>query len=142
MILLDTNVVSEPLKPRPSPAVLGWLNAQDPMDLHISTITVAEMFAGVEIMPKGSRRAGMQRLVQREVLPLFEGRVLSFDEEAAREFAKIFAASKSKGRPIKFDDGAIAAIAKAHRMTVATRNTKHFESTGVPIVDPWLWSAR
>lgn len=142
MILLDTNVLSEPLKPRPSAAVLGWLNAQDPMDLHVSTVTVAEVFAGVEVMQKGSRRTGLHRLIERDLLPLFEGRVLSLDEDAAREFAKIFALSKTKGRPVKFDDGAIAAIAKAHRMKVATRNVKHFEPTGVAFVNPWEWTPR
>ncbi|WP_377154823.1 type II toxin-antitoxin system VapC family toxin [Roseateles sp. UC29_93] len=141
MILLDTNVVSEPLKPRPSAAVLGWLNAQDPWDLHISTITVAELFAGVEVLPKGNRRSGLQRLIERELLPLFEGRILPFDESAAREFGKIVGLGKAKGRPVKFDDGAIAAIAKANRMTVSTRNIKHFETTGVHVVDPWLWTS-
>ena len=111
MILLDTNVLSEPLKPQPSAAVLGWLNAQDPMDLHVSTVTVAEVFAGVEVMQKGSRRTGLHRLIERDLLPLFEGRVLSFDEDAAREFAKIFALSKTKGRPVKFDDGDLEALA-------------------------------
>ncbi len=73
MILLDTNVVSEPLKPRPSAAVLGWLNAQDPWDLHISTITVAELFAGVEVLPKGNRRSGLQRLIERETASALRG---------------------------------------------------------------------
>lgn len=140
MILLDTNIVSEGFKGQPSAAALGWLNAQDPMDLYISVVTVAEMFTGIETMPKGFRQTAFRRFTERDLMPLFEGRVLPFDEAAARELARIAAISQAKGRKVKFDDGAIAAIAQVHGMTVATRNVRHFEPTGVPFVNPWLWT--
>ena len=137
MIILDTNVVSEPLRPRPEPGVLQWLDAQEPQTLHLTSITLAELLAGVEAMPAGRRRNQLERAFERQVLPLFAGRILSFDERAACSFAKVFATARFAGNSIGFADAAIAAIGIAHGFLVATRNGRDFHGTGVGLIDPW-----
>lgn len=137
MIILDTNVVSEPLKPEPHQAVLDWLNAQEPATLYITMINLAELLAGVE----GSRRAVAARLWGRRcpVLGLFERRVLDFDAKAAEAFAPSYAGAQAQGNPIGFADCAIAAIARTKGFTVATRNLRDFRGSGVKVMDPWTF---
>ena len=89
MIILDTNVVSEPLKPKPDAAVLNWLDAQDPQTLYITTINLAELLAGIELMPAGRRRTALKSALDSQIMPLFDGRVLQFDAKAAAAFAQI-----------------------------------------------------
>lgn len=137
MIILDTNVVSEPLKPVPDAAVLSWLNAQEPETLFLTTISLAELLAGVEALPAGQRRTALGQSLLGRMLPLFEGRILAFDARAAQAFAQVNARAKSAGNPIGFADGAIAAIASAHGFKVATRNVRDFLGTGVDILNPW-----
>ncbi len=137
MMILDTNVVSEPLKPAPNPAVLDWLNAQEPQTLFLTAINVAELLAGVEAMPAGKRRAPLVQALKTQVLALFEGRILSFDTKAAEVFAKLNTDAQRQGNPLGFADCAIASIARAHGFGVATRNVKDFKGTGIEIVDPW-----
>jgi predicted nucleic acid-binding protein len=137
VILLDTNVVSEPLKPRPDAAVLGWLDAQAPQTLWISSIVQAELLAGVAALPAGRRRTALAQAVDREVLPLFEGRLLPFDAAAARAFAAVQAGAAAAGNPISFADAAMAAIAAAHGFALATRNLRDFKGTGVALINPW-----
>ena len=137
MIILDTNVVSEPLKPLPDPAVLDWLNVQDPETLFLTTISLAELLAGIEIMPAGQRRTALGQSLMARMLPLFEGRVLTFDARAAQAFALINGKAQSSGNQISFADGAIAAIAVANHFKVATRNVRDFKGTGVDILNPW-----
>jgi predicted nucleic acid-binding protein len=138
MILLDTNVLSEPLKPAPSQAVLDWLDAQEPETLYLSTVSLAELLAGVQALPASKRRTALRQAVAKQVLPLFSGRVLSFDERAAEAFAQVHAAARRAGNPISFPDCAIAAIAAANGYMVGTRNGRDFKGTGVTIVDPWV----
>lgn len=137
MIILDTNVVSEPLKPEPHPAVLDWLNAQAPETLFITSINLAELLAGVEVLPPGKRRDALGRALSQEVSALFDRRVLGFDAKAAECFAKTFAGAQAHGNPIGFADCAIAAIAKANGFAIATRNVRDFKGTGVELMDPW-----
>lgn len=137
MILLDTNVVSEPLKPRPDPAVLAWLDAQAPQTLWLGSIVLAELLAGVAALPAGRRRTALAEAVERQVLPLFEGRVLPFDAAAARAFAAVQAGATAAGNPISFADAAMAAIAAAQGFALATRNVRDFKGTGVSLIDPW-----
>lgn len=137
MIILDTNVVSEPLKPEPSAAVLAWLDAQPVGSLFLTAVSWAELLAGVAALPQGRRRTELHRALTQQVRPLFEDRVLDFDTAAAEAFATIHAAAKVAGNPIAFADGAIAAIAAARGFTIATRNVRDFYGTGVRMVNPW-----
>lgn len=137
MMILDTHVVSEPLKPAPSPAVLDWLNAQEPQTLFLTAINVAELLAGVEAMPAGKRRDALAQALNTQVLALFEGRILSFDSKAAAVFAKLHADAQRQGNAMGFADCAIASIARAHGFGLATRNVKDFKGMSVEIVDPW-----
>lgn len=137
MIILDTNVVSEPLKPAPDAAVLAWLDAQSPATLCLTSITLAELLAGVAALPAGRRRNKLAQALSEQVLPLFEARVLAFDAQAAHAFGRVQAGAKAAGNAIGFADAAIAAIAAAHGFALATRNVRDFNGTGVQIIDPW-----
>jgi toxin FitB len=137
MIILDTNVVSEPLKLKPEAAVIHWLNAQEPQTLYLTTINLAELLSGVDIMPAGRKRAALKAALEDNILPLFEGRIVQFDNKAAQAFAKINAKVQSAGGTISFADCAIAAIAQANGFALATRNVRDFNKTGVEIVNPW-----
>jgi predicted nucleic acid-binding protein len=137
VIILDTNVLSEVLVPVPSPAVLRWLAAQEPSSVFTTTITQAELLYGVEVLPPGKRRTRLLVGVEKILNDEFEGRILPFDEEAARRFSKIVAARDGMGRPISQFDAMIAAIASSRRLAVATRNTNDFNHCGIRIIDPW-----
>ena len=137
MIILDTNVVTEPLKPAPEPAVLDWLNAQEPQTLYLTTVNLAELLAGVETLPAGRRLIELGDALAGQMMPLFEGRILAFDRQAAQAFARIIASAQAAGNPISFADGAIAAIASVHGFMLATRNARDFKGTGVEIFNPW-----
>ncbi|MBB3193542.1 type II toxin-antitoxin system VapC family toxin [Roseateles terrae] len=136
MIILDTNVVSEPLRAQPNTEVLTWLDAQHPQSLFLTSISVAELLAGVQLLPRGRRRNELQRAVD-DVIALFEGQVLDFDLDAANAFASIHASTTAAGRKMNFADAAIAAIAAARGMSVATRNVKDFDRAGVELINPW-----
>lgn len=133
MILLDTNVVSEPLRPLPSQAVVAWINAQPLETLFLSAITVAELRAGLSLLPAGKRRSALQDALERRVLPLFAGRVLAFDMGCTPACAELLARGRSKGASIAMADACIAAT---HRLMVATRDTAPFEASGVEFIDP------
>ena len=136
MIVLDTNVVSEAMRPTPNPNVVSWLNAQAAETLYLSSITLAELLFGVGALPAGARKERLAQGVDR-LLALFSGRVLPFDQDAARRYADLAVTARSVGRPLPTADGYIAAIAAAHGFTVATRNVQHFSDTGVGVIDPW-----
>ena len=137
MILLDTNVLSEALKPLPSPIVLRWLAAQEPSSVFTTSVTQAEVLYGIETLPPGKRRTRLLAAVEKMFAEEFEGRILPFDEDATRAFAGIVAAREAAGRPISQLDAMIAAIARSHRATVATRNTADFQHCGVDLINPW-----
>lgn len=137
MIILDTNVVSEPLKPAPDAKVLNWLDRQAPETLYLTTVSVAELLAGVETMPVGKRRAELKQALIDQMLPLFAGRILAFDNPAAEAFARVHASAQAAGHPISFANCAIAAIAAARGFIVATRNVRDFKGSTVGLIDPW-----
>ena len=137
MILLDTNVVSEPLRPSPDTRVIGWIDAQALETLFLSAITVAELRAGVALLPAGKRRAGLQKSLERRVLPLFAGRVLSFDLGCTQAYAELLAKTRASGLAIAGADAYIAAIAAANGLAVASRNTGPFEAAGAAVINPW-----
>ena len=137
MIILDTNVVSEPLKPAPSQVVLDWLDRQAPETLYLTAVSLAELLAGIEALPSGRRRLELEQAVTRQIMPLFEGRVLSFDTKAAEAFGKVRAGAQAVGNTIGFADGAIAAIATSQGFALATRNVRDFRGAGVGLINPW-----
>ena len=137
MIILDTNVVSEPLKPQPNPAVMAWLDAQEPQTLYLSTISLAELLAGVELLPAGRRRDGLAQALATQITALFAGRILPLDTLAAQAFATTQALARAQGNAIGFADCAIAAIARSNGFAIATRNVRDFQGTGVTLIDPW-----
>jgi predicted nucleic acid-binding protein len=137
MIVLDTNVISEPLKPRADPAVLRWLDAQDPETLYLTATNLAEILIGIALLPAGKRKRGMEVAMQSLLAKLFAGRFLSFDREAAIAFALLGSRAAAKGYSISVADCQIAAIAAVHGFAVATRDTAPFLAAGVPVINPW-----
>lgn len=137
MILLDTNVMSEPLRRAPDARVIAWIDAQPLETLYLSAITVAELRAGVALLPAGKRRTGLLDNLEKQVLPLFAGRVLPFDVACTQAYAVLMAKARAAGLAIATADGYIAAIAAANRFAVATRDTGPFEAAGVAVINPW-----
>ena len=137
MILLDTNVMSEPLRHAPEPRVIEWIDAQAMETLFLSAITVAELRAGVALLPAGKRRAGLRENLEKRVLPLFAGRVLPFDLSCTPAYAALTAKTRAAGLAVSAADGYIAAIAAAHGFAIATRDTGPFAAAGVAVINPW-----
>ena len=137
MIVLDTNVVSEVMKPKPDPAVISWLDAQETTDVFVCAVTVAEISFGLEILPEGRRRDDLRRRFEGFVTGGFADRVLPLDQAAARLYGTIMAHRKTLGRPMALCDGQIAASARLHGMTLATRNVRDFVHCGLEVVDPF-----
>jgi len=137
MTVLDTNVLSELVRPLPSPEVVRWMAAQPNSSLFATSVTQAEMLYGIELMPKGKRRAALQAEVEGMFAEDFQNRILPFDADAAREYPGIAAARRAMGRPITPFDAQIAAIALSHGAKLATRNTADFEHCGVALINPW-----
>jgi hypothetical protein len=137
VIVLDTNVLSEAVKPLPSTIVLHWLAAQEPSSVFTTAITQAEVLYGVATLPAGRRRMRLLAAVERMFAEEFEDRILPFDEDAARAFAGFVATREAAGRPISQFDGMIAAIARSHRAAVATRNITDFQDCGIDLINPW-----
>ena len=137
MILVDTNVISEPLRKTPDPVVIEWIDAQPLETLYLSAITVAELRFGVASLPTGKRRDRLHESMENRVLPLFTGRVLAFDLPASQAYAELMSRARAAGLAIGAADGYIAATAAANRMAVATRDAAAFEAAGIPVIDPW-----
>ena len=137
MIVIDTNVASEPLRPQPDERVTSWLAARRREDLFITTVTVAEMLAGTAVVPNGRRKTGMADGFERLLRDLFQDRILAFDEPSARSYAKIFARMRASGRGITLFDCQIAAIAMLHGASIATRDVRPFIDAGVEVINPW-----
>jgi hypothetical protein len=136
MIVLDTNVFSEAMKPDPDDRVRAWLDAQSAETLYLSAVSVAELSFGVSALPAGKRKAALSSLLE-GVLSLFEARILAFDTEAARRYGDLAAKARGSGRGFPTPDGYIAAIAAANGFVVATRDGSAFEAAGLKIIDPW-----
>jgi toxin FitB len=137
VILLDTNAISELMKPKPEPKVFAWVAAQSPQTLFTTAINQAEILAGIALLPKGKRRDQLTEAAAVMFDQIFASRIVAFDSSAAEHFAIIAAARRKSGRPIAQLDAQIAAIASAHRASIATRNVADFADCGIPVIDPW-----
>lgn len=137
MIVLDTNVLSEVMKPAPARSVMRWLGSQPSSRVFTTAITQAEILYGLALMPKGKRRSDLEWAIAAMFTEDFGGRVLPFDSDAAQVFSQIASARKKMGRPITHADAQVAAIARSRGAALATRNVSDFESCGVTVMNPW-----
>ena len=137
MIVLDTYVLSELMRPAPSPQILAWLDAQTPDTLWLTSVSVAELLFGIARLPEGARKQAFAQAALGMLEEDFPNRVLGFDLEAASIFADLAAASERAGRPMGLADGQIAAIRLAHNASLATRNVRDFDQLGLQLVNPW-----
>ncbi|WP_312418170.1 type II toxin-antitoxin system VapC family toxin [Shinella sp.] len=137
MILLDTNLISEPWKPVPDQAVIAWLDAQAIETLFLSAITIAELRFGIAAMPLGKRQTVLRDRLEGEVLPHFSERILSFDLAASQSYSELMALARISGKAIGTADGHIAATAAANGLAIATRDTRPFEAAGLKVINPW-----
>jgi len=138
VIILDTNVLSEPLRPAPAASVVEWLDAQAPETLYLTTITLAEMRFGIAALPGGKRKTALAERLEDAVVPFFTDRILSFDEPSSREYADLRAQARAQGLSLGDFDSLIAGIARAHHFEVATRDTAPFEAAGVrAVINPF-----
>ena len=137
MIVLDTNVISELMRPEPHPAVLAWVAAQPRATLYTTSINRAEVLYGVAALPPGRRRAAFEAVVAAIFAEELAGRVLPFDGAAAEHYARIVTARRAAGAPIEGFDGLIAATAAAAGFDVATRDVGGFKGCGIAVINPW-----
>ena len=137
MIVLDTNIISELLRPAPNKQVEAWLSAQDGENVYFTTVGEAELRYGLALLPAGKRRNALSKAVEEILDEDFQDRILAFDRAAARAYAVIAAARRAAGRPISQFDCQIAAITRANEAVLATRNTADFEGCGIRLIDPW-----
>jgi toxin FitB len=136
MIILDTNVVSELMRPAPAPVVRDWLLARDPRELYTTAVTTAEIRYGLERLP-GGRRQDLLRAVATEIFAAFDEQILPFDRLAAAEYALIVVGRDRLGEPVEAFDAQIAAICRTQGAALATRNLKDFRMTGIDLISPW-----
>jgi predicted nucleic acid-binding protein len=139
MIVLDTNVVSEAIKPSPDPAVRAWLNQQTAHTLYLCSVSQAELLFGVDVLPDGKRKNRLLHALD-DLFALYEGRILPFDTSAARRYAELAVKARAAGKGFPTPDGYIAAIAASRAFQVATRDTAPFEAAGVTVINPWKQS--
>ena len=137
MMLLDTNIISELMKPTPNHQVIHWINQQNTKQLFVSSITLAEISLGIAILPNGARKESLVTNFQRFINVGFDNRILSFDASCSEFFAQIMLKRKQMGRPTSFQDGLIAAIAVRHRLSIVTRNVKDFDGVNLSIINPF-----
>jgi predicted nucleic acid-binding protein len=137
VIILDTNVVSEPMKLDGDRGVQAWLDEQIADSLYLTSISLSELLLGVELLPDGKRKEGLAAALNELLVTLFGPRILPFDQRAATMYAARICRARASGRTISMADGQIAAIAAVHGFTVATRDTTPFIAAGVPVMNPW-----
>jgi len=137
VILLDTNVVSEPMRPKPEPNVLAWLDAQAAESLYFSTVSLAELLLGIGSLPAGKRRKALAARLDEQIIALFGERIVPFDLGAAQTYAKIVTRARRQGHPIAVADAQIAAIAVSREFSVATRDEAPFQAAGITVINPW-----
>jgi toxin FitB len=135
--LLDTNVLSEPMKERPNSGVLAWLSQANEDEVFVSVVTITELRYGVERLATGKRRERLDSWLRRDLIARFDGRILPVDLRIADACGGLMARSESMGRPLEARDAFIAATAEVHGLTLVTRNTSDFETTLKAIVSPW-----
>ncbi len=137
MIVLDTNVLSELTRQVPDTTVLTWLDSLPAAEVATTAVTAAELLYGVARLPSGRRKTELSEAIHALINDDFHGRIEPFDALAADQYAPVVTAREQRGRPIAGADAQIAAICRARNATLATRNTKDFEDTGIELVDPW-----
>lgn len=137
MIILDTNVVSEPMKLNGNPVVRDWLDRQVAETLYLTTTSLSELLVGIEILPHGKRKVGLAAALNELLVRLFGTRILSFDRQAAIIYAPLIGRARAAGCFVSVADGQIGAIAEAHGFVVATRDTAAFHALGVSVINPW-----
>jgi toxin FitB len=137
MIILDTNVLSELMRPKPAPNVHAWTAKQFRTELFTTSISEAEIFYGIELLSPGRRRDELMRAAEAVFTNEFAGRVIGFESDAARDLSKILARRRALGRPIGYADAQIAAITRVRKAVLATRNIADFQDSGVEVVNPW-----
>jgi len=137
MIILDTNVLSELMRPTPSARLVAWVAKQSATELFTTSITEGEIFYGIELLTKGKRRQGLLAAAEAVFAEDLAGRIFGFESEAARVFSKIAAHRRALGRPISHADAQIAAISQVRGAKLATRNVADFQDCGLEVVDPW-----
>ena len=137
MILLDTNVISEPMRREPEARVLAWLDRQPSETLFLSAITVAEIRKGIALLPAGKRQTLLAERLDKLLLPMFHGRILPFDIHTTPAYASVIARAAAAGCTIAAADGFIAAIALQHHFSVATRDTRPFQAAELDVINPW-----
>ena len=136
MIIVDTNLVSEAMKPKPNPAVLAWLNDQIAETLYLTSVTLAELLFGIAALPTGKRKNMLTQALD-GLLELFKDRVLPFDADAARHYAELAVTAKGRGQGFPTPDSYIAAIAVSRCFIVASRDTAPYEAANVSVINPW-----
>lgn len=136
--LLDTNVLSELIKPRPEPAVHAWISGLNDRQAFLSCVSIAELRRGIEVMDSGKARDRLESWVARDLVPRFRDRVLPLDLAAADAWGRLMARSKAVGANLGILDGFLAATAVTRGLTLVTRNTRHFEWSDVPLLNPWM----
>jgi predicted nucleic acid-binding protein len=137
VIILDTNVLAELMRPKPSPRVVAWVANQPATELFTTSITEAEIFYGIELLTKGKRRDGLLAAAEAMFAEDLAGSVFGFESNAARVFSRIAAYRRALGRPISHADAQIAAISQVRGAKLATRNVADFQDCGLDVVDPW-----
>lgn len=137
MIVLDTNVISELMRAEPDAGMLSWFERQAPAGLFTTSLTQAEIFYGLALLPEGRRREGLIAAARPMFDADFAGRVLPFDTEAALAFPEIAAGRRLSGQPISQIDAQIAAIVRSRGARLATRNVRDFADCGITVIDPW-----
>jgi toxin FitB len=137
MIVLDTNVLSEALRPSPESSVLKWLAKQQRTSVFTTTVTQGEILYGIRLLAEGKRRRGLWDAAKRIFAEDFSGQVLCFDSDAADMYAEVAASRRLAGKPISQFDAMIAAMARSRGASLATRNVKDFEDCGIDLIDPW-----
>ena len=137
MIILATSIVAELMRPTPEPRVLLWFSSQTAEDLHITTVTMAEILYGIELISTSRRREAVRAAAERMFETVFGDRILIFQDRAAHTFSQIASSRRRQGKPMSEFDAQIAAITRVHGATLATRNPYVFEGCGVRLVNPW-----
>jgi predicted nucleic acid-binding protein len=137
MIIVDTNVLSEVMRPTPLARVVRWMAACPASSLFTTTIALGEVLFGLQLVPAGKRRTALEKAIRTMFEEEFAGRIVAFDIDAARAFADISAGCRRLGRPIGELDAQIAGIARSQGAAVATRNVRDFADCGVELIDPW-----
>jgi toxin FitB len=135
--LLDTNCISELIRPKPEPRVVDWMRAVDESLLYLSVLTLGEIRTGAAILPQSKRRTHLESWLELDVRVRFSGRILAIDDVVADRWGWLTAEAERKGRPLAAVDGLLAATALEYNLTVVSRNTGDFASTLVPILNPW-----